>query len=71
MAEEQTTTPSQTWTVYAPDEQRAEINKHLDHLNRLVATEAGVEGMQVPKAKLIILGLRTAIELRDPSGLRQ
>ena len=70
MAEEQTTTPSQTWTVYAPDEQKKEINKLLDHLNLLIATEAGVEGMKVPQAKLIILGLRTAIELKDPTGLR-
>lgn len=64
---EQTT---QTWTVFAPDEQRTEIKKLLDILNGLVAGEAGVEGMQIPRAKLIILGLRTAIELRDPTGLR-
>ena len=70
MTQEQTTTPSTTWTVYAPDEQKVKINDLLVHLNRLVSAEAGVEGTKLPKAKLIILGLRTAIELRDPSGLR-
>ena len=62
---------TQTWTVYAPEEQRQQINDLLAALNGLVANEAGVDGMQIPKAKLIILGLRTAIELRDPSGLRK
>lgn len=62
---------TQTWTVYAPEEQRKQINDLLAALNGLVANEAGVDGMQIPKAKLIILGLRTAIELRDPSGLRK
>ena len=62
---------NQTWTVYAPEEQRQQINDLLAALNGLVANEAGVDGMQIPKAKLIILGLRTAIELRDPSGLRK
>jgi hypothetical protein len=62
---------TQTWTVYAPEEQRQQINDLLAVLNGLVANEAGVEGMQIPKAKLIILGLRTAIELKDPSGFRK
>ena len=62
---------TQTWTVYAPEEQRQQINDLLAALNGLVANEAGVDGMQIPKAKLIILGLRTAIELKDPSGLRK
>lgn len=66
---EQTTQP--TWTVYAPEDQKEQINELLHTLNGLIAEETGVEGMQVQKAKLIILALRQAIELRNPSGLRK
>ena len=66
---EQTTQP--TWTVYAPEDQKEQINELLHTLNGLIAEEPGVEGMQVQKAKLIILALRQAIELRNPSGLRK
>ena len=66
---EQTTQP--TWTVYAPEDQKEQINELLHTLNGLIAEETGVEGMQVQKAKLIILALRQAIEVRNPSGLRK
>ena len=66
---EQTTQP--TWTVYAPEDQKEQITELLHTLNGLIAEETGVEGMQVQKAKLIILALRQAIELRNPSGLRK
>ena len=66
---EQTTQP--TWTVYAPEGQKEQINAQLHTLNALIAEETGVEGLQVQKAILIILALRQAIELRNPSGLRK
>ena len=60
-----------TWTVYAPEEQRITIIELLDELNNIMAEEAGVEGLQIPKGKLIINALRTTIELKNPSGLRR
>ena len=62
---------NQTWTVYAPEEQREEIVTLLQTLHDLIADEAGVEGMQIPKAKLLINALHTTIELKNPTGLRR
>ena len=59
-----------TWTVYAQPEDKKEIKVLLETLNKIIADEAGVDGTHIPKAKLIVLGLRTAIELKNPTGLR-
>jgi hypothetical protein len=58
----QKTNDSSTWTVYAQEKQRKEIVKLCDKLHRLIEKDSKVSNISVPRAELVTIGLRAAIE---------
>lgn len=69
MTESEQQAQQQTWSVYAPTKTKEEICEKLDKLNDLIVKESGVE-ISIPRAKLILLALQNAIEIREPSGYK-